>query len=566
MGVAAMVAVVLAGAPVAAPEIASRTVTGTVLDEAGRPVSGALVTWMSTRDGTFDSFATPIPERPGGRVVETDAAGRYEVSVRRGAVAVVAVRRAQAITVRVAPVPPGDGKARVVLRFDGGTSIAGQAVDEDGRPVADARVTAIPERTGAAAGRGDAIVVRGWTGQDGRFVLAGLRPGPHRILARAPGFACTERCEYGHGMPVTSGAQDVAVVLSPGGSIRGRVVQRDGTGALRPVTSFVVSSHAFGYLEVSSPEGFFDVDVPRMWKGAPLLVLADDLAPYATNFDLLEPIALDLGQILLGPGRALRGRVRDEAGAPVAGATVSLGRTGQPSIGGAVRTDARGAFLMPRVQDGPVPLTISHPAHRTVELVTDPGAADVEVRLDSGVTLAIQVVDVGGGPLEGAKVWSVISRTSCTTDAEGRCSLTGLERREHVLEYWLAGVARAPARQIRIPIPALAAPITLRLPRRTATLRVVAMDPAGPSPNASVRVIPGEIAPEAVAASMKVPSWPYFAGGYDPEKTFEYLPPGRYTIMATTPDGRCAAPVIDLGEEDRRLEVTLPTERGGCRR
>jgi protocatechuate 3,4-dioxygenase beta subunit len=554
------IALLVAG-PAVAPDEGPARVTGVVLDARGRPFAGARVTWMRSDDGTFDVFDAPLPSGGEKRFVRTDQEGRFVLYAPSGRIAVVAVRGGDVIHVRLTPVDLTRRGAEVTVRFDGTASIRGRVLDQDGRPVPQVRVTVIPERTGAAARRGDAIIARGWSGADGWFEFDGLAPGEHRLLARGAGHVCNEPCEYRDGMRVRVGAESaVNVPLDPMGSISGRVLRRDPAGRLQPVKRFVVSSQAFGREEIDGQDGIFSVDLPRLYQGAPLRIDAPGLAPYVTKFDLLQPVAVDLGDIVLSTGRVVRGHVRDAAGAPVNGASVAVGVAMDGLERRSVKTGGDGAFELPGVPDE-ARLVVIHPSFQSLELVADASSNDLDVRLTPAMVLRLRVVDAGGKPLRGTRVWSVMSGSLCQTGADGECVLTGVEPREHIVE--VAAPGRPPTQQLRIPLEAVrAGPVTVRVASEPAMLTVVATSADGTFAEADVKVIPGEIELEHLNGPLDVP---YYATGIDLEKRLQNLPPGRYTLLVRGP-GRCAAPVADVPAGTSRMVVKLPAELGPCTR
>jgi protocatechuate 3,4-dioxygenase beta subunit len=169
-------------------------------------------------------------------------------------------------------------------------------------------------------------------------------------------------------------------------------------------------------------------------------------------------------EVVLGEGRAVRGRVVGEEGQPVAGASVGLvwlppTRTlttvfvdGRRIYDHQTRTDGEGAFLLADLPPGRYDVIVdARPAWAvrelaSVELPEDRGTDLGEVALEAAVALDLQVVDADGDPVEDAQVEHTAHRrrggggsrsesvmTSNTgrggrssTDAEGRYRLEGL--------------------------------------------------------------------------------------------------------------------------------------------
>lgn len=561
----ALTAVALATTAAASPPPAGAKITGVVLDSAGLPLAGVCMGEMHSDDGAFDVFRAPFPDRKNC----TGEDGAFTLRVTPGHVSVVAARYDEKITLRLTPVRVGASGARVVVRFDGAASLRIRAVDEAGRPLGKVRVTALPERTGPAAARGDATVVRGWTAEDGTLELSGLAQGEHRLIAYGAGHRCQEPCEYGRGMRVRTGVHQVNVPMSRLGSISGRVLYRDPAGELQPLPAFAVQSPALGSFVVRTEEGRFELEVMRLWSGAPLFVTVPGLAPFATKFDLKEPVLLDLGDIVLGPGRSVRGRVTDASGKPVEGAQVQVGFANDVLPKPLAETGATGAFQIDGVSHGATTLAVTHAAFRPQEVAVAAGADDLDVRLASGVRLTVRVVDVDGKALPGAWVWNVTTMAGCETGEDGACTLTGLERKEQVLEASVPGAPRPQAYQVRVPIgSATTPPVSVRLPRQPSVLRIVPTETDGTFVQATVQIVPGDVGPERAVDEKGKLAVPYHATGIDLEKRITNLPPGRYTafVRSFSNPARCTVRVVELAEgADQRVVVKLPAERGPCR-
>src|SRR6185369_218011 len=180
---------------------------GRVLDRQDRrPLVGAFV-WPSEDPGAF---------------VRTDGTGTYALSLlaRRKVRAAAAGHQ----TAPEAALAGREGPAFLLVPTSGAV---GTVVDEAGRPVAGAEVTARPDRTKSVFG---ASLGRARSQADGRFILRRLTPGFDFLLrATHPGFAPAELDLPALPVQVPSAPRrPLRLVLRRGRTAHGEVV--DGTG------------------------------------------------------------------------------------------------------------------------------------------------------------------------------------------------------------------------------------------------------------------------------------------------------------------------------------------------
>ncbi|MEO0651889.1 MAG: carboxypeptidase-like regulatory domain-containing protein, partial [Planctomycetota bacterium] len=156
------------------------SVQARVLDSAGAPVRGAVVSAWATPEGGH-------PERVNTHTKPTGPGGGTWVQLPPAV--------PKALTLRAAHHELGTGRA-AQLADDGWTEIQlggeglllGRLVDDEGRPFPGQRITArrLPQSPTAANGRQTAFAT---TGPGGEFVLAHLAPGSYRVTHSLPGHA-----------------------------------------------------------------------------------------------------------------------------------------------------------------------------------------------------------------------------------------------------------------------------------------------------------------------------------------------------------------------------------------
>jgi RNA polymerase sigma-70 factor, ECF subfamily len=191
------------------------TVTGTVVDEHGAAVTGAIVRVARHARSQFrlpggDRYVELHPSTPvstderGSFAAANLPTGRLEVSVRSPAHAATLVPVwLDANTTR---------DLRIVL--PAGAALAGVVRDPAGAPVPGASVLAHGPARHQWAGT--------FAGDDGAFVLAGLDPSRLVLEVEAEGFVTRE-------LPVARGTRQLDVELQPMPRLRGRFVAADGS-------------------------------------------------------------------------------------------------------------------------------------------------------------------------------------------------------------------------------------------------------------------------------------------------------------------------------------------------
>jgi RNA polymerase sigma factor (sigma-70 family) len=253
------------------------------------------------------------------------------------------------------------------------------------------------------------------TSDDGRLALADLEPGPLTVqplpgglawLAIVAGETCAQRVEIPRGIAVTGRVETrtgepiagAEVFLSPGGP---------------------VPQHEGGVVARTDARGAFALRTAPAEVGACLSARAAGFAP--SEQVLLtgaRASACELTLVLAEPGRALRGRVLDAAGAPVAGALVLVGSErewrprrrpdGTPAwapIGELARTDEAGDFALAGVALGELALQVrapGQPAWRGVVAADAP--QPLTIRLARAARVSGVVRTASGAPAAGVRV------------------------------------------------------------------------------------------------------------------------------------------------------------------
>jgi RNA polymerase sigma factor (sigma-70 family) len=347
-------------------------VRGRVTDEQGTAIAGALV----------EAIGGALLGAGGPTI--TDADGRYVLRGRRPGLVLVGVQaqglaqEGESYVAKEAPDAEGVVTHDVVLARAG--LVTGRVLGPGGKPVAGAEVST--SAGGAFFTAGDSTS----TDAEGRYVLEGLsRESTAEVSARARGLT-----EASVKVDVESGPRTVApdLVLAEDAPLGVRVVDAAGHGiAGAEVTWAPASQKGCCCTAPEAREEWTNRDgrVPG-WKvpeGAGVVsVLATGFAPARRE---VEATARRDVVVVLAPGTELRGRVLDDAGRPVSGATVEWTDSESPCGCGDARqtdvTDGDGAFRIRDLPPPPLRIAVEAPGRRRTRVDVASATGVVEVRL-----------------------------------------------------------------------------------------------------------------------------------------------------------------------------------------
>jgi hypothetical protein len=359
-------------APASAPADAAR-IQGQVRDLlTGEGVAGVTVAFVPA--GTSTEITA-----------ESDAQGGYALALAPGRYRARAVGQ-EVVALDAAAIAPGTGDDDDDARLSDDTAtreilvaarsgvggldiyvvrlarVHGRVVDGNGEPVGEALVrhrTSLLDR--AIDSRHTAPTGEAWSGADGAFAVL-VPPGRVTLLASAPGRTpSSTRILW-----VAPGAElrGVEIVMDQGADVPGRVVDAAGKGVAgaRVVGRVEIDGAPAGEIgAVSSGDGRFLLGAVPPGR----LVLQAEAAGYAPSPAVVVTVSGEPGRredvvIRLAAPATLAGRVVDEQGAGIAGATVrALRPMSQIALPG-VTTDAQGQFDM-LIAPGPVDVTVTAP-------------------------------------------------------------------------------------------------------------------------------------------------------------------------------------------------------------
>ncbi len=515
-----------AGAPARAR---GHTVVGRVLLASGEPAPGAVVEATS---------------RSGERQVEVALDGSYRLED-LPAGPIVLVARASG-THRAAlrerrELPAGEPiTVAVDFTFQPGTPCRGRVVDEAGRPVADAAVEA------QVAGLFEPLTAT----SDAAGAFALVLPGEAaRFFARAPGHAQPAPVERAYG-----GAPfELVLELARAGELKGRVLDPRANGFAGVRVEALPVAGGAAVTATTDRAGRFRF--PSLLPGAyRCRAVATGYVPAeAGPLELRPGEVRDLGDLRLARGRELRGRVLDEAGAPVAGARVEYGPAGG-ALGDHVLSDERGTFVIEGLAGEPLDVRARAEGYRPATLRVAPGSADVALVLARPSLLTGVVLDEAGAPIAGAwlAVLGAAQRTGRTAE-DGSFALPSDDEQPrtvlvHAPRHAPLRAHLTPGRPERLVL----GPLRPRSTAGAATLRGRLRRAAAPVAGALVLAVPrGAASPEAVLEAVS-----------DAEGRFTLaLTPGAWELAAIElagPREELTARAIEVPAGGVDLEWELP--------
>lgn len=381
--------------------------SGRVVDEHGAPLGGIDVELAEVDVRRFVAPLTALFEAP--RKLElvvdrarTDSDGHFRVrGARRGCTQALFLDRGGARgTLRLvdrAPQPGATDELGDVVAGERGR-VRGRVLRADGAPLASARVCALPD------------LIPGRT-------LETLAPLVEQTPFRASAIAFVRR-----------GSPAVELVPAP-------AALRSLLESLPFPTIFTAADGSFEVARSAGVETWLIVDA----SGS-----AAKLVPIAAA-------QTDAGSIRLAIASALRGRVLDDSGAPIAGAQVRAAVDDVTSksseslrlFHGSAATDGDGRFSVEGLaSSAPLCIAVQRAGASSWQLSrANSNTGDVEVRLARGATWTLRVRDEQGRAIAGARAelssnaleWQALlggtlPLETATCDAEGRARWSGLPR------------------------------------------------------------------------------------------------------------------------------------------
>jgi hypothetical protein len=427
-------------------------IEGVVVDEAGKPVSGAEVVLDDARAWETSQHLRRVSTSPAGsfRIGRLQAGGSYVLTASRSGFAPATL---------LATVPlPSQSQAAIRLTLKRGQTASGLVVDPRRRPISGAAVSLIPARgrrileIGLRSGLGP---FRAATGPDGRFRIPDLPAGFFELRIEGPELTPLPKKTIS--VPGGGGPADLGTfTLERRTRIAGCIVDP----ADRPIEGVEIwvvpedraeitqATRQAGPAAISGPNGRFELRDRAVGDHEKLRACRKGYLPQ--EFPVQGKASTE-PRIALRPTLHLAGHVVDADGEPLADAQVSASAYGrEPSdlimpdppcpFASSALTGADGSFTLELGGAGRYGLTASGAGHISTGLgplqVPPEGLDGLEIRMDAGVTVSGHVADPEGHPIVGAWVRLSGSRSSVAaySDDGGNFLLEGVETGEGSVE------------------------------------------------------------------------------------------------------------------------------------
>jgi hypothetical protein len=371
-----------------------RTLTGLVTDATGGTIAGARI----------DAARLGGTARPTDAVASTltGADGRYQLSVAEGQLLVAASEASYAPQSRFVEV--GASGATADFQLVPGGVIEGIVRDERSRePVPGALVHA--RRDAPAMMLGERAIHVATTSADGRFRVAGLRPGGFELHARAEGRASTSPTIVGLG--VAEQVSDVEILVGASPVIRGIVVDESGSPAPNVEVNAFAGGGGGDNSAVSDAHGAF------VLEGLPpgnyvLIGRGEQFVPGGATRVELAGKDLDGVKVDVQRGLRIKGHVEPRQ---VCDVSLDFDEGGMrpghmPMLIAPITTADDGVFDVGPARAMAYHVTARCPsgAQGRMRVEPAPGMADVVVAVKPGASIAGKVVDGSGKPVANVTV------------------------------------------------------------------------------------------------------------------------------------------------------------------
>ncbi len=303
--------------------VPDRPYSGLVVNAEGEPVAGASIRLLSEADAERASMP------PGDNAWESGPDGTFTFHAADGALLEARHPEAGRGRARVDFGAQASYQLRITLSGEAqpgmvAARISGQVLTDDGTPMPEVTVRAVPRPDNAAEPSAALHPIgEATTDDDGRFEIEGVDVGPHLVTAGAPDYATAR-------VNAEAPARDVTLTLGPEALLTGKVIDEESGEPLASSTVVVLRETGPLAREVIATETTFAADGGFTVHGLAAGSYLVQATAYGYAASEPRPVLAEGGaptdvEIALGRGGTVEGVVvSGEDGPPLANARVSL--------------------------------------------------------------------------------------------------------------------------------------------------------------------------------------------------------------------------------------------------
>lgn len=394
------------------------SITGTVLDEQGKPITNARVCAVPVNESSIRTYY--CVDDYGNYLINSLDSGDYIVEAK--AEGWIIQQWAEHVTVN-----PPNKTGNINFTLKKGGSISGQVVDEQGQPIVKALVT-ISDNSSSYLCRTDDI---------GKYVFQSLISGTYEVNVRATGWI---KQTYKNRVEVVApnDISNINFTLQRGGSISGQVIDDSGN----PINNANVNVYSIDDALItyfSNTDDLGNYIVSSMKSGEYRIQIRASgwiTQEYSTNVIVYAPNDTSQINFTLHPEGSISGTISDEQETPITNADVLAVPVNGNSISSVNRSNTSGNYLITGLESGDYIVKVQAKGwikQQRIEPVTVTASQKTEninFILKRGGSISGQVLDEQKQPVENAQVYVYDLDNSsyyyCYTDDNGNYIIQSL--------------------------------------------------------------------------------------------------------------------------------------------
>lgn len=434
----------------------------------------------------------------------------------------------------------------LILTLKTASQIFGKITGESGQPIAGAEVNLMHLTRENLSQMG----ISENSKDDGTFVLKAVPPDTYSLAAKAPGWQDTLQ----EGVVVVEGKDTtgVKITMSPEALLEGAVTTPDGKPAIGAVVQMSVQNERFnrGQRSSATSDGEGSYQLHGLKPGTANIQVSLEQYP-----PLQKEVEIKTGtnhmDFQLTGGSDISGRVIDETGSPVEGASLMIG---QFFSGNRTSTDANGSFTLKGVPDGDQQLRVDKQGltpdnEKNIVHVEGAPVPGVVIQMHHGAELSGNILGLDANQFAQVIVeaWKMPDGFfQAHVDEKGVYRLSGLAAGRWFLTASIAGGSSQATGEIAIENGVKQATLDLKFGEGLQLKGIVVR---GNEPQAGVRVS---------VAGKDTESYGYSATDAAGKFQFDGLQRGEHTVTVASDDAKLNyKQTVDL-QSDQDIVIRIP--------